>query len=122
LKSSDNELQLAIRNLLRKPIFTAAAILTLSLGIGANTTVFGIAYGALLKPLLYPEPDRLIGVFRLIPSLMGENPSNAQVSTYFAVPYAVFLDWAERSAVFERCGAYAPSGMTILEKDEPRSA
>jgi len=114
------ELRLGLRALLRKPIFTITVIATLGLAIGANTTVFSIFYGVLLKPLPYPEPDRLVGLYRVIPSLMGENPSNARVSGWYAVPYATYLDWAKGSAVFEECGAYAPTALTIVTGEEPR--
>ncbi len=113
------ELRLALRTLRRRPTFAIAVVATLGLGIAANTLVFSIAYGVLLKPLPYPDPDRLVGVFRLIPSLMGENPRNASISTWYAVPYALFLNWAEGDTVFESCGAYAGMGATIQEKGEP---
>jgi predicted permease len=58
-----NDLKFAFRQLLKNPGFTAVAVLTLALGIGANTAIFSVVYGVLLKPLPYREPEQLIRVF-----------------------------------------------------------
>src|SRR5262245_46176491 len=62
------DIRLAIRSLVRSPRFTVAALLALSLGIGAATTVFSVADGLLFRPLPYREPDRLVAVFAAIRS------------------------------------------------------
>ncbi len=56
--------RLALRGLRRNPAYSAIATLTLGLGIGANTAVFSVVHGVLLKPLPYPEPDRLVALFQ----------------------------------------------------------
>ena len=88
--------RLAWRALWRRPGFTAAAAATLALGIGANTAIFSAVRATLIRPLPYPEPERLAMIWEGSPR--GEpNVVNA----------ANFLAWEERSRSFESMGAYA---------------
>ena len=57
------DLRFAARTLIRRPGFTATAVLTLALGIGSNTAVFAVVHGVLLQPLGFPEPDRIVAIW-----------------------------------------------------------
>ncbi len=103
----------------RKPGFTVAAILTLGLGIGANTTIFSLVDGILLRPLPYPDADRLVGVYRIDPEVTGPDPAPAWLVDLWAVPYAVFEDWRDMSPVFSAAGAHFEPSFTLTGGDQP---
>ena len=90
------DVRFALRTLLRRPGFTAAAAVTLALGIGANTAIFSAVRVALIRPLPYPEPERLAMVWELSPR---EQPNVVNAGN--------FLAWEERNRSFESMGAYA---------------
>jgi putative ABC transport system permease protein len=90
------DLRFALRQLLKQPGFSAVAILTLSIGIGATTAVFGLVYAVLIRPLPYPEPDRLVTLFETL-----KRPG----ATRGPVAAPMLLHWREQSTVFEGLGA-----------------
>src|SRR6266536_2108606 len=85
-----SDLKFAFRQLVNKPGFTAVAVLTLALGIGANTAIFSIIHGVLLKPLPYPEPDRLVTLWERSPQRGIEQES---------VSGPNYLDWRAQNSV-----------------------
>ena len=87
-----NDLKFAFRQLLRNPGFTAVAVLTLALGIGANTALFSIINAVLFRALLYPEPDRLVAVCESNPRLGWD---------HYVTSMGAFSDWREQSSPFQ---------------------
>ena len=103
-----NDLRFAFRQLRNKPGFTAVAVLTLALGIGANTTMFTALNAVLLRPLPYPQPDRLVTILE---ATRQESPS--------VVAYPDFLDWQQQSQAFAEMAAYQLAAFNLTGADEP---
>ena len=87
------DLRFALRQLANSPGFTAVAVLTLALGIGANTAIFSVVYGVLLRPLPYPEQERLVNLGEWSEQVPG-----------MSVSYPNFLDWRARQHCFTAMG------------------
>src|SRR5262245_50694306 len=98
------DLRHALRTLRRTPVFTAAAVLTLALGIGANTAMFSVVNAVLLQPLPYLDPDRLVLVFS-----MNNQRSIGQVRA----TALDFADWQRDARSFELMAAHAGTGFTF---------
>src|ERR687897_1731767 len=75
------DLRYAVRTLRKQPLFTLVAVLTLALGIGANTAIFSLLYQALLRPLPYPDAERLVFVWNMYP-LMGLPQASVSIPDY----------------------------------------
>src|SRR5688500_16758214 len=75
------DIRYALRTLRKQPVFTLVAVLTLTLGIGANTAIFSLLYQILLKPLPYPEPERLIFIWNSYP-LTGLPQASVSIPDY----------------------------------------
>lgn len=96
LRDSAHDFRHAGRLLKRAPGFTLAAVATLALAIGATTALFSVVRGVLLRPLPYPEPERIVLVWEVSPQGEGRN----------VVASANFLDWRRRSSSFAALGAF----------------
>jgi predicted permease len=102
------DLRFASRTLKRAPGFTAVGIVTLSLGIGANSAIFSVIDGVLLEPLPYDDPEELVWV--------AESSSDGGT---MAVAWANFRDWRSESRSFEALALYGLGGTTVLGGSEP---
>ncbi len=112
-----HDVRQAFRLLFRKPGLTLAAVISLGLGIGANTAIFSLVNTILLKPLPYPDAHELVEAFRIDEAVTGLNPTTDQLSGLWAVPYEVHEDWLEMGPVFEAGGGYAGTRMTLQDGD-----
>jgi putative ABC transport system permease protein len=98
----------AIRNLRKSPGFAVVAILTLAIGIGANTAIFSFVNGVLLKPLPYGDPDRIVRVLEKPPG-GGRN----------GISTLNYLDWQKENTVFEFMAAQAGGSVALTGVTEP---
>src|SRR5438128_6341547 len=104
------DLRYGIRMMLKSPGFTAVAVLTLALGIGANTAIFSVINGVLLKPLPYDQPRELIMVFE---DETGDGRSRTVVAG------GVFMDWKEQSKSFEALSIISAGDMNLTGEGPP---
>jgi putative ABC transport system permease protein len=104
------DLRYGARTLLKNPGFTLIAVLTLGLGIGANTAIFSVANTALLRPLPYQNPDELVMVWETAPKLGF--PHND-------VAPANFIDWRDQNQVFTQIAAFGGASLSLTGRGEP---
>src|SRR5271169_4999412 len=101
------DLRYAFRLLTKSPAFTLIAILTLALGIGANTAIFSVVNGVLLRPLPFRDPSRLV--------LIAEKSPFPVIST----SRENYLDWRDQSDLFEAMEATRGRSITVTGSGEP---
>jgi predicted permease len=106
----DDQLRQVLRRLSRAPLFTAITLITLAVGVGANTVIFSVVEGVLLKPLPYPHAERLIGVWHTAPGI-GIQDLNMSPSIYF-------ID-REQNTTFEDIGAYTGDSVDVTGAGKP---
>jgi hypothetical protein len=107
------DLVYAVRVLRKKPGFTLIAAMTLALGIGANTTIFSLIDGVLLRPLPYPHPERLVSLWTSYPASQG-------LPDIFSPPN--YLDLAEMTKTFEAAGSYDNANFTLSDAGNAESS
>ncbi len=104
------DIRFGVRSLLKRPGFTAIAIITLALGIGANTAIFSVVNALLLRPLPFKEPARLAQVWEANIK-RGQNTMD--------VSYPNFADWRDQNQVFEQIAAYTDRTFNLTGTAEP---
>jgi putative ABC transport system permease protein len=112
------DLAFGIRLLVKNPVFAGVAIITLALGIGANTAIFSLVNSILLRPLPYKDSERLVALWNA-PPRSGEAASAAQQNN---APMSLkeFLDWKEQKQIFEEVGAYWHPNYNLTGDGEPK--
>ena len=110
MSSAGTQLTYTVRRLRRSPMFAALTLLTLGIGVGANTAMFSVVYGVLLKPLPYPDAGRLVGVWERAPGL-GIDDLNASPATYFT--------FREEGQSFEDIGIWQGDSVSVTGNGEP---
>lgn len=111
------DLRQAVRVLTRKPGLTLVVVVSLGLGIGANTAIFSLVNTILLKPLPYPDSQELVEAFRIDERVTGLNPTVERVSGLWAVPYGVHEDWLATQRVFQAGGGFAGTRVRFRDGD-----
>ena len=105
-----SDVRYAIRNLIKRPGFTAIGVITLAIGIGANTAIFSFINALLLKPLPFPDLDRVVAVWEKVPS-RGVERNEVTVADY--------LDWRAQNKTFEQLGIYRWWSTNLTGADSP---
>jgi putative ABC transport system permease protein len=103
------DIRYGVRGLFKRPGFTAIAVITLALGIGANTAIFSIVNAVLLRPLPYPQPDQLV--------VLRETSAQGRVTE--SVSAGDFLDWRQQTQAFENMAAYRYESLNVTGSDRP---
>ena len=104
------DIRYGIRSLLKRPGFTAIAVMTLALGIGANTTLFSFVNGILLRPLPYKDPGQLV--------VLDETAPKQGIKS-FSVSFPNYVDWRAQNQVFEDIGIYSEGNYSLVGGGDP---
>src|SRR5579871_298885 len=105
-----NDLIFAIRTLRKAPVFTAAAVLTLALGVGANSAIFTVVNAELLRPLPFADPDRLVRIYE----------KNDRLNLpQFAASVLNYLSWKEQTQTLAQVGAIGFASFNLTERGDP---
>ena len=110
MRSFRSQVRQVLRRLSRAPIFTVATLITLGAGVGASTAVFSVVEGVLLKPLPYPQPERLVGVWHTAPAINIKD-LNASPSTYFI--------YRDQNRTFQDIGLFTGDSVSVTGVAEP---
>jgi len=107
------DVRTGVRALVHSPVFTVVTVLSLALGIGANTAIFSVVNGLLLRPLPYPESEQIVDVWHTPPQQSFPGLDR------FTVSPANYLDWKAQSTAFEQFAIYTPTGFSLSTSNDP---
>jgi predicted permease len=103
------DLRYGLRTLAKSPGYTAVAVITLALGVGANTAIFSVVNAVLLRPLAFPESERIV-------SLEGVNPSKGITDSNMSVPD--LADWQAQSSGFDQMAGFVTGGSLLVSGED----
>jgi putative ABC transport system permease protein len=107
-----SDVRASVRALTKKPGFTVVVVLTLAVGIAANTAIFSVVNGVLLRPLPYPQDNRVVTVWQSAPKRGVEREETSPAN---------FFDWLEQSRSFEQLGMAEPWSHVLIGDGEPEA-
>jgi predicted permease len=113
LETLAQDVRIGSRTMAKSPGFTTVAVLTLGLGIGANTAIFSVVNAVLLRPLAFDQPERLVSLYHIPP------PASFPGIPLFSVSPANFLDWRAQAHSFEVMSAYGYGRYSLTGKGRP---
>jgi putative ABC transport system permease protein len=113
LETMWQDLRYGVRVLVKSPVFTTVAVVSLALGIGANTAIFSVVNSLLLRPLPYADSERIVHVWHTPPQESFPGMDR------FSVSPANYLDWKDQSHAFEQMAAYGDAGFSLSAGEEP---
>jgi hypothetical protein len=114
LDSISGDVRYALRGLRNQPSFTAVAVLTLALGIGANTAVFSVVNSVLLKPLSFPNAEELVDLGQVAPGAGGVISSRG-----LGLSTSMYFTYAEQNRSFQSMGVWTFRAVTVTGLGEP---
>src|SRR5579862_536968 len=109
------DVRYSVRALRNNSLFTGVALLTLAIGIGANTAVFSVVNGVLLKPLAYPKPEELVAVWNAAPGAAGL----ASISGDLRLSPSMYFTYSEENRTFASLGVWSTRATTVTGLAEP---
>jgi predicted permease len=116
LEAAAYDIRHGLRLLRRSPTFTGVALLTLAIGIGANTAVFSVVNSVLLKPLPYPKAEELVGLAHTAPGFGGLSSISGDLLHLSA---SMFVTYSEQNRTFQALGVWMTGNMSVTGLAEP---
>ena len=113
IESVWRDVRTGARSLVHSPVFTVVTVLSLALGIGANTAIFSVVNGLLLRPLPYPESEQIVHLWHTPPQQSFPGLDR------FSVSPGNYIDWKAQSRSFEQMAAYEYAGLSLSTSGDP---
>ena len=113
IETAWRDVRTGVRALVHSPVFTVVTVLSLALGIGANTAIFSVVNGLLLRPLPYPESEQIVHVWHTPPQQSFPGLDK------FSVSPANYFDWKAQSTVFEQMAVYSDTRLSLSTSNDP---